>query len=147
MACLDGVPVLRQTTDFEAMRSLALRSGLEDGSFDNYIVAYGYFVGERLVACAGLRPRGDVLTVECLAVSEEFRRQGLGRSLVRIIEDEARRGGAKELWAIARAPEFFVRMGFSKIQPGHSRGPTLEACINCIQYGKNCNPSVVMKSL
>ncbi len=147
MECQDSTPVLRKTTDFETMRALALRSGLEDGSFDNYIIAYGFFVGDRLVACAGLRPKDDVLTVECLAVSEECRRQGLGRALVRIMEDEARRVGAKELWAVARVPEFFVKLGYSKIQSGHPRGPTLKGCINCNQYGKNCNPSVVMRPL
>ena len=140
-------PEMRQTTDFNAMRELALRSGLEDGSFDNYIVAYGYYVGPDLVACAALRPRDGVLTVESLAVSDAYRGKGLGRSLVSAIEREARKRGAAEVWAIARAPEFFERIGYSRVEPGHSRGPSLKGCESCQQFRRNCDPAVVRKTL
>jgi ribosomal protein S18 acetylase RimI-like enzyme len=83
-------PVLRRTDDFVAMKRLALKSGLEEGSYKNYVLAYGYFVGDELVGCAALKLKEDTFTVECLAVSDRFRGMGMGRSLVEVIEREAR---------------------------------------------------------
>jgi N-acetylglutamate synthase-like GNAT family acetyltransferase len=99
-----GAPVLRVTGDHEAIRALALRSGLEDGTFENIVTAYGYFMGTELVGCAALKRDGERYAVEWLAVSEPFRRKGVGRMLVKRIEAEARMRGADRIWALARAP-------------------------------------------
>lgn len=147
MTNADSAPVMRRTTDFEAMRALALRSGLEDGSFAGYQVAYGYYSGDVLVACAGLKLEAGIFSVECLSVSDGYRGRGMGRSLVSMIEREARNRGAKKIWALARAPDFFVHLGFSKVDPGGSEGPTLKSCMTCPQYGRTCSPAVVCKTL
>jgi N-acetylglutamate synthase-like GNAT family acetyltransferase len=143
----DTAPVLRPTNDYGAMRSLALRSGLEDGSFEDYVAAYGYFVGDRLVGCAALKIKDGVFTVECLAVSQEFREKGMGRTLVTLIEREARARGAGEVWAIARSPAFFVRIGYGKADTGDSRGPSLKGCEACKQFRRSCTPSIVHRIL
>jgi N-acetylglutamate synthase-like GNAT family acetyltransferase len=140
-------PVLRQTTDFRAMRRLALKSGLEEGNYDDYVVSYGYFVGEALVGCAGLKLKDGIFTVECLAVSERFRGMGMGRSLVEAIEREAGTRGAKEIWALARAPEFFMHIGFDRANTENPSGPSLKSCLTCQQYGRTCSPAIVRKTI
>lgn len=135
------------TTDSRSMKALALKSGLEDGAYDKFVVAYGYYVGEDLIGCAGLKIRDTTFTVECLAIAEEFRRKGLGRALVALLEREAKNRGAHEIWAVARSPEFFETIGYTKMDSQDSCGPSLEGCMSCQQYQRTCKPAVVMKRL
>jgi len=138
---------LKETTDFESMRQLALKSGLEDGAYSDFVKAYGFFDGEDLVACAGLKMQGDVFTLECVAVKEELRGRGLGGRLVATLEEEAKKRGASKIWALARAPTFFEKAGYRKVSAGESEGPKLTACLGCRQYLRSCSPSIVLKVL
>jgi N-acetylglutamate synthase-like GNAT family acetyltransferase len=138
---------LKETTDFASMRQLALTSGLEDGAYSDFVKAYGFFDGEELVACAGLKVQGGVFSLECVAVKDELRGKGLGRRLVATIEEEAKKRGASKIWALARAPAFFEKAGYRKVSAGESDGPSLTACLGCRQYLRNCTPSIVLKAL
>lgn len=138
---------LKETADYASMRRLALRSGLEDGEYSDFVKAYGFYDGDELVACAGLRQRGSAFSLECIAVSQELRCRGLGSELVATVEEEARRRGAKELWALARAPVFFEKIGYDRMTDAVPDGPSLTACRTCRQYLRSCNPSIVMKML
>lgn len=140
-------PVLRRTADYQAMRRLALKSGLEDGSFEGYEAAFGYFVDDDLVGCAALKMKDLLFTVECLAVDEGFRGKGIGRSLITMIEEEAAAKGADRIWALARAPEFFIKNGYHLADPDSPGGPSMKGCEACPQFKRNCNPAVVHKTL
>jgi N-acetylglutamate synthase-like GNAT family acetyltransferase len=83
--------------------------------------------------------------VEWLAVSEPLRGQGYGARLVVEVEREARESGAERLWALARAPDFFKKIGFRLAHEGEKGGPTLNNCIRCPQYKQNCEPAIVVK--
>ncbi|MGD9963678.1 MAG: GNAT family N-acetyltransferase, partial [Thermoplasmata archaeon] len=135
-----GSPELRKTEDYDAVRALALRSGLEDGTFENIVMAYGYYIGDELFGCAALKREGERYAVAWLAVSETLRRKGVGRLLVRGIETEARMRGADRIWALARAPRFFERIGFRIASSGESAGPTMSNCLLCSQYQRTCFP-------
>jgi N-acetylglutamate synthase-like GNAT family acetyltransferase len=137
----------RETTDFSSMRRLALSSGLEDGAFRDFVKAYGFYDRDVLVACAGLKEQSGVFSLECVAVKETFRGKGLGRQLVESLEDDARKKGATKIWALARTPAFFERIGYRRVSVEESEGPNLAACLNCRQYLRECNPSVVLKVL
>jgi len=135
----------RETDDFPAMRLLALESGLEDGSYDDFVSAYGFYDGDALVACGAMKEKRGVFSLECLAVKERFRGRGLGRHLVESLEKNAVKRGAKKMWALARAPGFFEKIGYSRVNAEESEGPTLSGCLNCRQYQRGCNPSIVLK--
>lgn len=138
---------LRETTDFASMRRLALESGLEDGAYDDFAKAFGFYDGETLVACAALKVQGDVFSLECVAVRPELRRKGLGRRLIAALEEEAKRRGALRLWALARAPAFFEKAGYRRVASGVPGGPNLTSCMSCVQYHRDCDPSIVLKML
>lgn len=142
-----GSPVLRKTEDYDAIRALALRSGLEDGTFENIVMACGYYIGNELFGCAALKRDGERYAVEWLAVSEPLRRKGVGRMLVKRIEAEARIRGADKVWALARAPRFFESIGFRVASSGESGGPTMSNCLLCSQYEKTCFPAIVVKDV
>lgn len=139
--------VLRRTEDYEAVRRLAVGSGLEDGEFDKIVCAYGYFIDDELVGCAAMKRSEDTYSVEWLAVREQDRGRGLGRLLVEKVAADAKENGAEELWALARAPEFFLSIGFTLSSLENSPGPTFEVCRKCSQFNIMCFPKIVMKAL
>lgn len=141
------MPVLRKTDDLDAVRNLALRSGLEDGTFEGVVAAYGWFIGEELAGCVALKRDGDRYSVEWLAVAEGLRRKGVGRMLVERVEADARTRGAERIWALARAPRFFESIGFRVATSSESGGPTMSNCLLCSQYQRTCFPAVVVKQL
>jgi len=142
-----GAPTLKKTDDFEAIKALAIRSGLEDGTFEGIVTAYGCYIGEELVGCAALKRDGARYSVEWLAVAEWLRQKGTGRMLVSKIEAEARMRGADRIWALARAPRFFEKIGFRLATSDESGGPTMSNCLLCSQYQRSCFPAVVVKQL
>lgn len=140
-------PVLRPTEDYAAMKQLALESGLEEGTLTHLVSSFGFYDGSDLVGCAALRKEDEIYSLECLAVKERFRYQGLGARLVMTIEKDARARGVKKLWALARAPNFFKRLGYREMRKNDEGGPSISSCRNCPQFHKNCEPEVVLKDL
>jgi len=141
-----GTTDLRKTDDFEGIRQFSLNAGLEDGTFENIIAAYGYFVNEELMGCVALKKDRDWYAVEWLAVADGLRRKGLGSMLVRRVESEAKMRGAERIWALARAPRFFEKLGFRQSSPSdRPEGPTLCNCLLCRQYQQSCFPAIMVK--
>lgn len=134
---------IRPTDDRGAIRGLALKAGLEDGNFEGVIRTYGMFVGDDLKACVALKRVDDVFSVEWLAVDAELRGRGIGRRLVLRVAEDARALGARDLWALARAPEFFLRVGFKLSSEEESAGPSFAGCTKCPQYRSSCQPQIV----
>ena len=144
---LRKMPELRETNDFSAMLSLARESGLESDHLTSIVSAYGFYLDGKLVGCAALKKVDDLFMVECLAVAESMRGRGLGRILVARIEKEAGANGAKKLWAIARQPRFFERIGYRISSASDPGAPKNDDCMICPQFGKSCCPSIVVKDL
>jgi len=140
-------PELRETNDFSAMLSLARESGLESDHLTGIVSAYGFYLDGILVGCAALKKGDDLFMVECLAVAENMRGRGLGRTLVARIEKEAVAKGARKLWAIARLPRFFERIGYRISSASDPGAPKNDDCMTCPQFGKSCCPAIVVKDL
>jgi N-acetylglutamate synthase-like GNAT family acetyltransferase len=129
------------------MLNLARESGLDSDHLTGIVGAYGFFLDGKMVGCAALKSGDNLLMVECLAVVESMRGRGLGRTLVAHIEKVAKANGAKKLWAIARQPRFFERIGY-RISTAIDQGaPKNEDCMTCSQFGKSCWPAIVVKDL
>jgi len=145
----DTSPVISRTQDLDALRTLCVDAGLDmqDGPLEHVVVAYGAYVGDRLVGCATLQYSDANHFLEYVAVDASFRHRGIGASLVAKIEEEARSRGMSELWAKARSPEFYERVGFRILSDGE-RGPkSLDSCQGCTQFRKSCFPAIVVKQL
>jgi predicted N-acetyltransferase YhbS len=81
---------------------------------------FGLFDGEQIAGVAVLESRfigknGDQLQLKFLHVSRAYRKQGLGRRLIDLAADEARRRGAKSLYISATPSEntihFYLGLG------------------------------------
>ena len=138
---------LRPTNDFASMVKLGREAGLEIEQLGPTLAAYGLFDKDRLVGCACLKERAGVFLIECLAVSEDLRGIGLGTRLVRAVEADARGRGAKSLHALARSPDFFLRVGYRLANPAETEYPSTTSCEGCPQFRKSCSPAVVVRDL
>ncbi len=133
--------------DLEAVRRLALSAGLEDGPFEKTIASFGVRRGGALVGCVALKLDGERYSVEWLAVADGLRGKGLGSRLVDSVEHEARRRGAGRLWALARAPGFFEKLGYRRAKEGDDTDRYLANCRRCSQYQQTCWPAIMFKDL
>lgn len=85
-------------------------TGAERENF--YVMAY-----ERDSVIGGLRVRlgGQNFYIKHLWIGEEYRRSGIGSSLMKQAEHEAQRRGCKNIWVDTmgyRAPDFYRKLGY-----------------------------------
>ena len=150
MAMSDNeLPMTRRTQDLDAVRTLCVQAGLDmqDGPLEGVVVAYGTYIGDRLIGCATLQFADGSHFLEYVAVDASFRNTGIGAMLVAKIEEEARSRGMSELWAKARSPGFYERIGFRIISDDEPRPKSLDTCKGCPQFRKSCFPEIVVKRL
>ena len=135
--------------DLAAMRRLGVACGLEgDGRDDEGILAaWGARDGDRLVGCLALERFAGMDTANWLAVEEGYRRRGVAAALYAALELEARARGLRRLWVTARAPGFFLAQGFEPAPPGDQRDALLGGCLDCEQFGRDCEPQALTKRL
>ncbi len=57
------------------------------------------------------------------------------------------RAASRRLWVTARAPVFFVAQGFAPAPPGRERDILLGGCLDCVQFGTECEPKALTKRL
>jgi GNAT superfamily N-acetyltransferase len=76
-------------------------------------VAFGAYAGERLVGCGVLGhtfrgDEGDLLQIDLLYVTREYRRQGIGKRLMEVLSSEDVRRGAAGLYISSTETESAV---------------------------------------
>jgi N-acetylglutamate synthase-like GNAT family acetyltransferase len=70
--------------------------------------------GRELVGCAGVEPRGDVALLRSVAVAPGLHRQGIGREMVALVLQEARRRNFKAIYLLTTtARDYFRHLGFT----------------------------------
>jgi len=98
----------------------------------------------KLGAAGRLEYTHDHPFVEEIAVREDLRRKGLGSMIVKSILNEAGEREIVTIWVMARAPEFFSRLGFEPAPEKDLFAKLKEECEVCRDYITVCNP-VLMK--
>lgn len=141
--------IIRPLLDLDAMRRLGVACGLEDEGRDDegILAAWGAFAGERLVGCICLERQLELDTANWMAVDEDYRRRGIAAALYTELEREALARGMRRLWVTARAPSFFLAQGFEPVSGGAERDALLGGCLECGQFGRECRPEALTKTL
>lgn len=99
----------------------------------------------RLIGGFVLARRDGEFICDGIAVDPEYRKQEIGRKLLKLgIEETLRRGGSR-MYLVARAPGFFRTEGFETV--AKEKAPNFFECLTCDQYGVSCHPEVMMKTL
>jgi N-acetylglutamate synthase-like GNAT family acetyltransferase len=116
----DVPQVARFLEPFVAAQQILRRTPQQIASlFENGFLAT---VDGKLVGCAAVEVYSQKMAeIQCLAVDEEYRRRGVGSSLVRACIERARQRRVRELMAITAADQLFQSCGFEYALPGQKR--------------------------
>lgn len=86
---------------------------------------------------------GDLAEIRALAVAAEFRKQGLGRSIVTRLVQEAKDLGCSRVFALTYQPVFFSKCGFEQVTKDLLPQKVWTECINCPKF-PNCDETAVI---
>lgn len=76
----------------------------------------------------------DLAEIRSLAVKEEYRKTGIGRSLVQECLKEARELGVKKVFALTYQPDFFKKLGFRDIDKNKLPQKIWGDCLKCPKF-------------
>jgi amino-acid N-acetyltransferase len=111
---------------------------------DTFVVA---FIDERLVGCGSLTRLGqDLVEIRSLGVTEGYKGQGIGNSLVSFLTEEARAQGIPKIMALTYAVAFFERNGFTVVEKEIFPEKVWRDCIHCKKQ-HCCDEIAVLKRL
>ena len=137
---------IRSTDEYERLVKFFVENELEfdgDEEVDTDIIKCWKMThtDDVLVGGCVLALRQDKYIIDGIAVTKLFRKFGLGRIMLKKAINEVKSRGGKELYLVARAPEFFRTMGFETVDA--SQAPLFFECAQCPQYQKNCFPEIM----
>ncbi|MDT7837027.1 arsenic resistance N-acetyltransferase ArsN2 [Aquabacterium sp. OR-4] len=104
-----------QAADWPAVEALLRANGLPlQGAREHLATFVLAQAGGETVGCAGVEPRGEVALLRSVAVAPGLQRQGIGRQMVALLMQEARRRGfAQMVLLTTTARRFFEELGFT----------------------------------
>jgi amino-acid N-acetyltransferase len=110
----------------------------------DFSVAYD---AQKLMGCAALHfYTPTTAEVRSLAVLPDNKQQGVGRSLVKSLEQEARDNDLEAIFAFTYVEQFFSRLGFEVIERGELPLKAWKDCLRCPKF-QNCDEIAVLKRL
>jgi amino-acid N-acetyltransferase len=89
----------------------------------------------KIVACGSLHVLWkDTAEIRSLATHPEFRRQGLGSSIVRYLAEDAKQIGIEQIIALTLIEEFFKKLGFKPKSKEELPSKIWDECSRCPKY-------------
>lgn len=91
--------------------------------------------GDELVGVGGLHIIWeDLAEIRALAIVEDHIKSGVGRRLVGLLLDEAKKIGVPRIFALTYQPGFFQKCGFTVISKDELPQKVWRECINCPKF-------------
>jgi len=127
----DAVAISRLNNSFANEGQMLLRTPeMISLAIDDYIVAEGP-AGE-IFACGALKEYSpSVAEIAAIAVSRDAHGRGLGRAIVRRVEDLARMRGIYDVFALTLQPEFFSAIGYERVDRARYPEKIRRDCLAC----------------
>jgi amino-acid N-acetyltransferase len=114
-------------------------------AIDDYVVAVDH--GGDVLACGALKEYSpSVAEVAAIAVSRAAHGQGLGKAMVRAVEELALKRGIAEVFALTLQPEFFAAAGYQRVDRARFPEKIRRDCLACARRFA-CNEICYAKSL
>jgi amino-acid N-acetyltransferase len=114
-------------------------------AIDDYLVVQNG--SGALVACGALKEYSpSVAEVAAIAVSREAHGRGLGRAIVRAVEDLARKRGIHDVFALTLQPEFFAAIGYQRVDRARYPEKIRRDCLGCVRRFA-CNEICLARNL
>ena len=129
-----------------AKKDLMLARSLNE-LYENIRDFFVYEKKNKVVGCSALHISWeDLAEIKSLAVDKQYHNQGVGMALVNGCIQEARRLGAKRIFVLTYAADFFKKAGFKKISHHKLPHKIWAECINCPKF-PDCQEVALMKKL
>jgi N-acetylglutamate synthase-like GNAT family acetyltransferase len=114
-------------------------------AIDDYLVVQN-LAGE-LLACGALKEYSpSVAEVAAIAVSREAHGKGLGKAIVRAVEELARKRGIYDVFALTLQPEFFAAIGYERVDRARYPEKIRRDCLACARRFA-CNETCFARNL
>jgi N-acetylglutamate synthase-like GNAT family acetyltransferase len=142
----DAVAISRLNNSFANEGQMLIRTPeMISLAIDDYIVVQG--ARGDLLACGALKEYSpSVAEVAAIAVSREAHGRGLGRTIVRAVEDLARMRGIYDVFALTLQPEFFAAIGYQRVDRARYPEKIRRDCLGCMRRFA-CNEICFAKNL
>lgn len=88
----------------------------------------------------------DLAEIRALAIDPAYTRLGIGRQIVHLLEQEARKLELPRLFALTYQTEFFKKCGFEEVENKNLPQKVWKECINCPKF-PHCDEQAVVKVL
>ena len=146
----EGRPQIAETEDYHALTVLFKECGLDvkieefppEGVRKMWACTAGY---DELLGGAVLQEKDGRFILKDLAVKDGWRKEGIGKALMKTVLKEAKDLGAKEIWGCAKVPEYYTGKGWETVPD--EEAPAISDCQQCGQYLSTCFPRIIRKKL
>jgi len=88
----------------------------------------------------------DLAEIRSLVVSEEYQGKGIGVSLVKACLEEAKELEIPKVFVLTRVPEFFEKLGFSRIEKSELPHKVWADCVRCPKFPE-CDEVPLIKEI
>ena len=135
-----------ETNEYPEIERIFEAQGLENNKTGVKILkGYSVEVFDKLIGGAEVMLQDGEYTFS-VAVIDDFKGQGIGKSLFQIVEKEIRNLGAKSILIQAKVPAYWSKFGFVEIVDPNDAPKTFR-CHDCSQFGKDCFPKIMVLDL
>ena len=139
---LADAPAIKALLDFYSKQDIVLPKSLPD-ICEKIRIFWIARHGDEVIGCVGLQFFwGKLAEVRSLAVKEGYKGYGIGRKLVSNAIEEAKDFGAKRVFALTYVADFFLKLGFDRIDKEQLPQKIWTECVNC-QHFPNCDEDAV----
>ncbi|HEV7994423.1 MAG TPA: GNAT family N-acetyltransferase [Gemmatimonadaceae bacterium] len=142
----DAVAISRLNNSFANEGQMLIRTPeMIALAIDDYVVVQG--ARGELLACGALKEYSpSVAEIAAIAVSREAHGRGLGRTIVRSVEDLALMRGIYDVFALTLQPEFFAAIGYQRVDRARYPEKIRRDCLGCLRRFA-CNEICFAKNL
>ncbi|MBM3211678.1 N-acetyltransferase [Candidatus Poribacteria bacterium] len=145
-ANVEDVPRIQKFVNFHAEKGEMLPRSVGD-ICDNI---RDFFIYERngdMLGCCALHVTWvNLAEIRSLVVEEEFRGEGIGKSLLNACLDDAKNLAIKKVFALTYKPEFFEKNGFNRLEKHDLPHKVWLECVKCVKF-PDCDEIAVMREL
>jgi len=99
----------------------------------------------KLIGGVALAKRGGEFIIDGIAVDSGYRKMKLGKMLLDLAVNEAKKLSGDSVFLVARVPEFYKTQGFVTVP--EEAAPAFFECLGCPQYGVSCHPEIMKLSI
>lgn len=145
-AKVNDVKKIHKSLNAFAKKGLTLPRSLNE-LYEHVRDFFIYEDGDRILGfCALHLLWEDLGEIRSLIVTQESRKQGIGKELVNKCMREAHKLGIKKVFALTYTPDFFIKIGFRKIDKAKLPHKIWGDCMKCPKF-PDCDEFAVIKTL